>query len=456
MPPQPFAISVPDAVLDDLRDRLARTRAGLTPYPARAGSTAPMSTVTELCEYWRTGFDWRAREAELNQYPGFLCEVDGVDLHFWHVRGKGPNPMPLLLVHGWPGSIFEFHHLIGPLTDPAAYGTRLTADVVVPALPGYGFGGQTKERGWGPSRTAAAFDHLMTKELGYARYATQGGDWGGIITARMGGAHGANIIGCHLNFVIAGPPANPSPEDREVADARAKFQAEETAYSQLHGTKPMSSRSPGRFTRKHGRVDRREVRSWAAVTRSVYTKDQLLDIMFTGRRTAPLALRSGRRTHAMFTRCVRLCPCSRDLPGAAKLVEGRFNISTGRSSKGRPAPSTPLADVHASPYSALTPGRLHRAGSYESEPRLRGLVGSWSIARCRKDAAVRVAASQDGSFDVTVLRRDREVRLAGAPPGQTASRRLDAAHGQARSPRSLVPKRPPGRWSSPRPRAVAP
>ncbi len=342
MPPQPFAISVPDAVLDDLRDRLARTR-----WPDAIPGTgweygADVDYVRELCEYWRTGFDWRAREAELNQYPGFLCEVDGVDLHFWHVRGKGPNPMPLLLVHGWPGSIFEFHHLIGPLTDPAAYGgdPADSFDVVVPALPGYGFGGQTKERGWGPSRTAAAFDHLMTKELGYARYATQGGDWGGIITARMGGAHGANIIGCHLNFVIAGPPANPSPEDREVADARAKFQAEETAYSQLHGTKPMSlavaqADSPAGMAAWI--VEK--FRSWSDCDgdiESVYTKDQLLtNIMFywapnSSAGASRMYFEARKDPAAMFTKVevpVGVAMFPKEIYRARRSwVEGRFNI----------------------------------------------------------------------------------------------------------------------------------
>ena len=342
MPPQPFAISVPDAVLDDLRDRLSRTR-----WPDAIPGTgweygADVDYIRELCEYWRTGFDWRAREAELNQYPGFLCEVDGVDLHFWHVRGKGPNPMPLLLVHGWPGSIFEFHHLIGPLTDPAAYGgdPADSFDVVVPALPGYGFGGQTEERGWGPSRTAAAFDRLMTKELGYARYATQGGDWGGIITARMGGVHGANIIGCHLNFVIAGPPANPAPEDREVAEARAKFQAEETAYSQLHGTKPMSlavaqADSPAGMAAWI--VEK--FRGWSDCDgdiESVYTKDQLLtNIMFywapnSSAGASRMYFEARRDPAAMFTKVevpVGVAMFPKEIYRARRSwVEGRFNI----------------------------------------------------------------------------------------------------------------------------------
>lgn len=342
MPPRPYAIHVPDAVLDDLRERLARTR-----WPDAIPGTgweygADVDYIRELCEYWRAGYDWRAREAELNRYPGFLCEIDGVDVHFWHVRGKGPNPMPLLLVHGWPGSIFEFHHLIGALTDPASHGgdPADSFDVVIPGLPGYGFGGQTKERGWGPTRTAAAFDQLMTKELGYARYATQGGDWGGIITARMGGVHGANIIGCHLNFVIAGPPANPAPEDREVAEARAKFQAEETAYSQLHGTKPMSlavaqADSPAGMAAWI--VEK--FRGWSDCDgdiESVYTKDQLLtNIMFywvpnSSAGASRMYFEARRDPAAMFTKVevpVGVAMFPKEIYRARRSwVEGRFNI----------------------------------------------------------------------------------------------------------------------------------
>ena len=142
---------------------------------------AATSYIRELCDYWANRYDWRPIEQSLNRYPQFLCEVDGVDLQFWHVRGKGPAPFPLLLIHGWPGSMFEFFDLIGPLTDPVAHGGRAedAFDVVIPALPGFGFGGRPKERGWGISRIAAAFDHLMATDLGYGRYGVQGGDWAG-------------------------------------------------------------------------------------------------------------------------------------------------------------------------------------------------------------------------------------------------------------------------------------
>ena len=165
MAPRPFRIEVPDAVLDDLRERLARTR---WPEPMNddAGwdDGADVAYLRELCDYWRDGYDWRAWEARLNELPGFRAEVDGVDLHFWHVRGAGPTPLPLLLVHGWPGSIVEFLDLVGPLTDPArTAATRPTPSTwSCPRCPGFGFGGAPRERGWGVSRISAAFDTLMS------------------------------------------------------------------------------------------------------------------------------------------------------------------------------------------------------------------------------------------------------------------------------------------------------
>lgn len=244
MPPRPFEVAVPDAVLEDLRERLARTR-----WPDAIPDTgwdygADVDYVRELCEYWRDGYDWRVQERAFNRYPQFLCEVDGVDIHFYHVRGNGPAPFPLLLLHGWPGSVVEFLHLIGPLTDPAAHGgdPADSFDVVVPSLPGYGWSGKPRERGWGVKRVAAAFDTLMHKELGYERYGLQGGDWGGIISARMAAAHADHVAAAHVNFALAAPPpdAASTEEGRAALAAGEAFRARETAYSQLQSTKPMS------------------------------------------------------------------------------------------------------------------------------------------------------------------------------------------------------------------------
>jgi pimeloyl-ACP methyl ester carboxylesterase len=242
MPPRPFTIAVPQDVIDDLHRRLDATR-WPEPIPGTGWDYgADVDYIRNLCGYWRHHYDWRLQERRLNQYPQFVCEVDGVDLHFWHVRGKGPAPFPLLLIHGWPGSMFEFHALIDRLTDPAAHGgeARDAFDVVIPALPGFGFGGRPKERGWGISRIAAAFDQLMAGELGYGRYGVQGGDWGGIIASRMGSAHANHVAAIHLNFVIGVPPAEMDDADRAASDRRNAFAAQETGYSNVQGSKPNS------------------------------------------------------------------------------------------------------------------------------------------------------------------------------------------------------------------------
>ncbi len=240
---RPYRIDVPAPVLDDLKRRLGQTRWPNQLADAGWDYGANLPYIRELCDYWRTGYDWRAHEAAINSYPQFLCEVDGVDLHFIHLRGKGPNPFPLLLIHGWPGSIVEFLELIGPLTDPAAHGgdPANSFDVVIPALPGFGFGGQPTDRGWGLTRIAAAFDTLMSGALGYARYAIQGGDWGGAIAAKMGSAHAGQVVAIHLNFVVAAPPRGDwSAADKAAIATRDAFQAGETGYSNVQGTKPDS------------------------------------------------------------------------------------------------------------------------------------------------------------------------------------------------------------------------
>ncbi len=242
MDTRPYSIHVPDHVLDDLRLRLERTR-----WPEQLDGAgwdygANIDYVRELCEYWRTTYDWRLHEGHLNRYPGFLSEVDGVDLHFWHIKGKGPHPFPLLLIHGWPGSIFEFLFVISRLTDPASHGGRAedAFDLVIPEIPGFGFGGKPAVSGWGISRIAAAFDSLMSDVLGYERYGVQGGDWGGIISAKMGSAHVGHVAGLHLNFAVAPPPVDMTESDREWAKKRDAFQAGETGYSNIQGTKPDS------------------------------------------------------------------------------------------------------------------------------------------------------------------------------------------------------------------------
>jgi epoxide hydrolase len=215
---QPFRIAVPDAVLADLSARLANTR-----WPAELPGTgwrqgADLPWLRDLCDYWGRGYDWRRHEAGLNRWPQFVVEIDGVAVHVFHVRGRGPRPLPLLLIHGWPGSVVEFQSLLGPLSDPAAHGLPAedSFDLVVPSIPGFGFGGQPRVPGWGATRIAAALDHLMTQVLGYPSYAIQGGDWGTILGRRIARNHGAHVRALHVNMAYAPPPPG-TPADPAAA-----------------------------------------------------------------------------------------------------------------------------------------------------------------------------------------------------------------------------------------------
>ena len=202
----PFRIDVSDADLDDLRRRLRQTR-----WPGREtvddwSQGIPLAYTRQLCEYWLERYDWRASEARLNRFPQFLTRIDGVDIHFIHARSPHPGALPLVITHGWPGSVVEFHKVIEPLADPVAFGGD-AADafhVVCPSLPGYGFSGQPDRPGWGTGRIADAWDQLMGR-LGYPRYAAQGGDWGAQVTTALGMRHPGHLAGIHLNMPIAFP-----------------------------------------------------------------------------------------------------------------------------------------------------------------------------------------------------------------------------------------------------------
>jgi microsomal epoxide hydrolase len=246
--PRSFRIDVPDRVLEDLCERLERTR-WPEQLPGEAWERgASLDYVRELCDYWRTAYDWRAQEAALNAYPQFVSTIDGVDIHYWHVRSSradgAPLPLPLILVHGWPGSIVEFQHLIGPLADPAAHGGEAldAFDVVIPALPGFGFSGKPKESGWGPARTAKAFHELMTTELGYNRYGTQGGDWGSAVTSWMAADNAEHVVGAHLNMITGTPTAEQAqdPEAKQYLEAGAAIARNEMGYFHTQATKPVS------------------------------------------------------------------------------------------------------------------------------------------------------------------------------------------------------------------------
>jgi len=241
-------IEVPEEVLDDLRRRLAATR-----FPDQIpGSGWDYGTdgayLRELCSYWRDKYDWRAQEALLNRFDHHRTMIDGQNLHFVHARSTVPGAFPLLITHGWPGSVFEFHKIIGPLVDPAAHGgdARDAFHVICPSMPGYGFSGPTREPGWDVRRVAETFARLMAR-LGYARYGAQGGDWGAIVTTHLGLLDPQHVQGIHLNMVVAGPPpgvANPmegvsAEELKGIADM-GEFQKRETGYQQIQGTKPQT------------------------------------------------------------------------------------------------------------------------------------------------------------------------------------------------------------------------
>ena len=241
--PSPFTLHVPDAEIADLRDRLARARfSDAAPGEPWAYGTS-VDYLRALVAYWRDGFDWRAQEAKLNAYPQVKISRDDGDLHWLHVPGKGPRPMPLLLMHGWPGSVFEFVDLLPRLTDPAAFGGD-PADaftVVAPSLPGYGLSFRPGQKRFGVEEIAAVMAGLM-RDLGYEKFAVQGGDWGANIAGHMGRVFAERLIGLHVNMLSV--PRDPSAlADPEFAAFRADLKGwldEETGYQAIQGTKPQT------------------------------------------------------------------------------------------------------------------------------------------------------------------------------------------------------------------------
>ena len=244
--PEPFKINVADSVLTDLRERLERVR-----WPGEIPNTAwdygaNLAYIKELVDYWRTHYDWRAHERQLNRWPQFRVTIDGQRIHYIHVRGKGPNPFPLIITHGWPGSIAEFMEILGPLTDPAAHGgdPADAFDVIAPSLPGYGFSDPTHDRQVNIIRIAEWFTVLMNQVLGYTRYGAQGGDWGAMVTSRLGFADAQHVAGIHLNMVGVAPhPANRqnlSQAEQTFLKSMDKWRGEETGYQNIQGTKPQT------------------------------------------------------------------------------------------------------------------------------------------------------------------------------------------------------------------------
>ena len=320
--PESFVIEVPDQVLNDLQGRLAAARLPNEVSGAEWGYGTSLSYLDELINYWRVGFDWRVQEATLNALSHFTTSVDGQRIHFIHQRSGRPGALPLLLAHGWPGSVVEFLDVVSPLTDPPVDSDSF--DLVIPSLPGYGFSGPTSEPGWHPRRIAAAFVTLMG-ELGYTRYGVQGGDWGSIVVANMADLAPDQIVGCHLNLLTAPRPTGEStdslsPDDEaRIADIRA-WREEEGGYSAIQRTKPQ--------TIGYGLEDSpvglaawivEKFRAWSDcggdIERS-FTKDQLLTniTLYWVTRTAT----SSARLYFEMRRA-----------GAAAVPQGRIRVPTG-------------------------------------------------------------------------------------------------------------------------------
>jgi len=237
---RPFRMHVPDSVLIDLRHRLAETK-----WPDQIPGTtweygANIKKVRELADYWQNGYDWRVQEAKINQFDQFTTEIDGQQVYFIHQRSPRPDAIPLLLIHGWPGSIVEFLRLIEPLTDPEDKNSP-AFDVIVPSLPGFGYSGPTITRGWGPQRMAKALVVLMDR-LGYSKYGIQGGDWGSAIAQDMAYQAPTHVIGLHLNQIYV-PPPNPEAVAK-MSDAERKrysyFDREESSFFFLQASEPQT------------------------------------------------------------------------------------------------------------------------------------------------------------------------------------------------------------------------
>jgi pimeloyl-ACP methyl ester carboxylesterase len=241
----PFRVDIPQEVLDDLRARLDGTRWPEAETVADWSQGVPLAYLRGLCRYWAEGYDWRATERRLNLLPQFRTEIDGLGIHLLHVRSPHPDAFPVVLTHGWPGSIVEFLKVIGPLTDPTAHGGEATDafHVVIPSLPGYGFSDRPAQPGWGVERIAGAWARLMAR-LGYQRYGAQGGDWGTSVSTSIAQHDPEHVAGIHLNPPLAPPdPATfDDLTDRErAALASLDHAAEwESGYSQEHATRPQT------------------------------------------------------------------------------------------------------------------------------------------------------------------------------------------------------------------------
>jgi pimeloyl-ACP methyl ester carboxylesterase len=251
----PFRINIPEEQLLDLRRRIAATRWPDKETVPDQSQGIQLAKIKPLVEHWGTGYDWRKAEAKLNALPQFMTKIDGVDIHFIHVRSKHTNALPLIMTHGWPGSVFELLKTVGPLTDPPSHGGHAedAFDLVLPSMPGYGFSGKPTDPGWGPDRIARAWAELM-KRLGYTRYVAQGGDWGSPVSTAMARQAPAGLLGIHINLpatippevdqalAAGGPaPAGLSEKERATFDELSAYaKMGSRSYAVMMGTRPQT------------------------------------------------------------------------------------------------------------------------------------------------------------------------------------------------------------------------
>jgi pimeloyl-ACP methyl ester carboxylesterase len=251
---RPFNVHVPQEAIDDLRQRITATRWPDQETVADQSQGVQLATMKELVRYWGAEYDWRKAEAKLNALPQFVTTIDGLDIHFIHVRSKHPNALPLIITHGWPGSVIEQLKVIGPLTDPTAYGgsPEDAFDLVIPSIPGFGFSGKPTGTGWDPDHIARAWAELMNR-LGYTRYVAQGGDWGSPISSAMARQAPAGLLGIHINLPATVPPdvaavlasGGPAPaglseQERVAFDALDALYKQKRAYAVVMGTRPQT------------------------------------------------------------------------------------------------------------------------------------------------------------------------------------------------------------------------
>ncbi|GGY97293.1 epoxide hydrolase family protein [Pseudoduganella plicata] len=241
----PFHLAVPESDLADLRSRLARTRWPDAETVSDTSQGPQQARLRALVDRWQDGYDWRRCEAMLNDFGQYRTEIDGLDIHFLHIRSPEPDAMPLLMTHGWPGSVLEFRDVVKPLTDPAAHGgeAKDAFHLVIPSLPGFGFSGKPTATGWTIDRIADAWIVLMQR-LGYDQWAAQGGDWGGAVTATLGYKAPPGLVGIHLNMVMFQPTeqerAEATPHEQKMLDDAQRYDQQFSGYFKVQGTRPQS------------------------------------------------------------------------------------------------------------------------------------------------------------------------------------------------------------------------